>query len=312
MAYEPPLVSVILPCFNCEATLERAFASVGRQDYPAIEIIAIDDGSTDGTADILTAHEKVGVRVIRLQRNSGAAVARNAGLAAASGDYVAFLDADDEWLPGKLLRQMAVIAARPAMSFVAANASVVDCQGQIAESSYDELLPADPAAAWKVLLADTFVWTPTVLARRAAIVRTGGFDPAFVIGEDQDLWIRLALLGEVGYIGDVVAIVHEQAASLTRRSVARLLDDIVPMVRRHVAAQRHRLTDAEVKNILGRRYTRVGRNAYLEFPLRGAALIIKAMLLGYAPIENAAYLVTASPLARWAKRRVLTRKLFSQ
>lgn len=298
-----PLVSVVLPCFNAEATVRRALVSIAQQDYPSVEVIAVDDASTDRTAELLASSTRPVSRLVRLRQNRGAAAARNAGLAVARGEYVAFLDADDEWLPAKLSRQVSIIAPRPNVTFVSCNARVLDGQGRSLMPAFEDLLPTDPANAWKVLLADTFVWTPAVLARRASLEQAGGFDESLAIGEDQDLWIRLALLGEVGFIDEILAVVHERTGSLTGGNAPLLIDNTLAMVLRHVEAQRHRLSRREIREILGRRYTRIGRNAYPHLPLRGAALLVKAILRGYRPLGNMLYLMRASPVARRLKDR---------
>jgi len=281
--------------------VERALTSIARQDYPSLEVIAVDDGSRDRTVEILASHEGLVTRLLRLPQNRGAAAARNAGLSAARGEYVAFLDADDEWLPAKLSRQVSVIATRPNMTFVSCNARVLDAEGQALTPPFEDLLPADPADAWKVLLADTFVWTPTVLARRASLEETRGFDESLVIAEDQDLWIRLALLGEVAFLDEVLTIVHERPGSLSGGDARLLIDNTLAMVLRHVEAQRHRLSPREIREILGRRYTRIGRNVYAQFPLRGAVLLAKAILGSYRPLENMLFLLSASPIVRRLK-----------
>ena len=298
-----PLVSVIVPCFNVEQTVKRALVSIAQQDHPCLEVIAVDDGSTDGTASILASHGRPVTRVIRLQSNRGVAVARNAGLAVARGEYVAFLDADDEWLPSKISRQVGFISQHPKMTFVSCNARVVDQECRVGIPPFADLLPETPSDAWKALLADTFVWTPTVLARRTSLEQARGFDENLTIAEDQDLWIRLALLGEVAFIDEVLTIVHERPGSLSGTDARLLIDNTLAMVIRHIEAQRHRLTAGEIRGILGRRYTRIGRNAYPHLPFRGAALIVWAILRGYRPIENMAYLLRASPMVRWLKRR---------
>lgn len=308
MATQPPLVSVIIPCFNAENTIARAIASVRAQDYPSVEIITVDDCSADNTVKILAEQQGAGeFRYVKLDRNSGAAAARNEGLRLARGEYIAFLDADDEWLPSKLSKQMALITARPAMSFVACGAGFIEINSRELRPLYGPLAPADGPEAWRVLLAYNFVATPAVVARRSLIDRVGGFNTSLVIGEDQDLWIRLALEGEVGYVPETLLVVHEQRTGLSRRNTLRLLEDSLPMVLRHVEAQRHRLSSQEVAHILGHRYAKIGRNAYLDFPFRGATLIVKAILRGHEPLENTRYLFTASVPARWLKRRLLNR-----
>ncbi len=110
-----PLVSCIVPVYNGEAYLGAALDSILTQTWRPLEIIVVDDGSTDGSAAVAEAYGAA-VRVIK-QANAGCAVARNAGLAAATGEFVAFLDADDVWLPEKLDRQMARFEARPDLDY---------------------------------------------------------------------------------------------------------------------------------------------------------------------------------------------------
>jgi glycosyltransferase involved in cell wall biosynthesis len=108
-----PLVSVVVPVRNGERFLGEALDSVLAQDYEPVELIVVDDGSTDGSGDIAGAR---GAHVIR-QEGGGLAAARNAGLAAAQGELVAFIDADDVWLPGKLVRQVEYLLDRPDVGF---------------------------------------------------------------------------------------------------------------------------------------------------------------------------------------------------
>lgn len=299
----PLLVSVVIPCYNAGATIGRALNSVRQQTYSPTEIIVVDDCSSDDTAAVLAGEgaRDQSLQILRLPQNSGAAAARNAGIARARGQYIAFLDADDEWLPEKLALQMSVISARPEMSLVACKSRFVKLDGTIEESLYGDLEPATGPEAWRVLLAYNFIATPTVVARRQVIERVGSFDPDLVIGEDQDLWIRLALAGEVGYIDQILAIVHEQSDGLSRRSMLRILEFSMPMLSRHFEAQKHRLSHEELNHILGHRYTKLGRNAYQFFPLRGLRLLLKAVALGHERFENLAYILRASPPARWAK-----------
>ncbi|MCB0791851.1 MAG: glycosyltransferase family 2 protein, partial [Flavobacteriales bacterium] len=111
MAGTVPNVSVVVPCHNAAPWIEATLTSVLAQDWPGLEVIVVDDGSVDDSADRV-ARRFPQVRLLR-QANAGVAAARNAGLKAASGDWVAFVDADDHWLPGKLRVQMALLAANP-------------------------------------------------------------------------------------------------------------------------------------------------------------------------------------------------------
>lgn len=108
-----PLVSVIIPVFNRAHTLRRAIESVRAQEVSAWELIVVDDGSTDGSADIPASYGDLRIRTLRHDENRGAAAARNSGVSVARGRYVAFLDSDDEWLPGKLAAQLDALEGRP-------------------------------------------------------------------------------------------------------------------------------------------------------------------------------------------------------
>jgi glycosyltransferase involved in cell wall biosynthesis len=295
-----PLVSVVIPAHNSASTLKRALESVSRQSYRPLEIIVVDDASSDSTRDVL---RETGVRAIFLSENAGASAARNCGIEAASGDYIAFLDADDEWLPGKLAKQMALIAADDRMSFVACAAEQIGPDGaRIGPLHPPVRRPAVGTEAWKTLLAYTFVATPCIVTRRRAVLEVGGFNPELTIAEDQDLWIRLALYGSVGYVDEVLVRVHASPTSLTARYNPQTAALTLPVITRHIAANRHLLSRREVRHILGTRYSSFGRNAYLSGQYdQGLRFIAKAIVLGHRPVENLWYLVSASPLSRWLK-----------
>src|ERR1700742_3328257 len=126
-------ISTIIPAYNSATTIARAVDSAAAQNFDDQEIIVVNDGSTDGTAGIL---ESYGREIIAIsQPNRGRAAARNAGLAIARGEYVAFLDADDEWLASKLTKQIAVLDADPGCVLVYSDAFGVDGEGKVFRSS---------------------------------------------------------------------------------------------------------------------------------------------------------------------------------
>ena len=112
-----PLVSVVMPAYNAGPYIEQAIRSVLEQDYPNIELIVVDDGSKDGTPEAVEALFGDRVRVLR-QKNGGPAAARNLGIRASNGTLLAFLDADDVWLPGKLQAQVSYMLAHPDIGLV--------------------------------------------------------------------------------------------------------------------------------------------------------------------------------------------------
>lgn len=187
---EARLVSVVIPAWNSAATLGRAIDSVLAQTWPALEIIVVDDGSEDATGAVLAGYG-ARIRVIR-QANAGPSAARNRGIREASGDYLAFLDADDYWLPEKLARQAELLDARPELGFCSTATQVADPQGRPLR---DWSCHAGAAPLLETLFQHSAAVsgsTSGVLARRALVQEAGGFDETLRGFEDPDLWIRLA------------------------------------------------------------------------------------------------------------------------
>jgi glycosyltransferase involved in cell wall biosynthesis len=169
-----PLVSVVIPVYNGEPFLREALDSVLAQDYEPFEVVVVDDGSTDGSGAIARSYPEV--RYIR-QENQGPAVARNAGIAAARGEFLAFFDADDVMLPNKLSVQVGYLLEHPEATATLANQATI---GPPPETARD--------TAW----SDAPDVQPTsVVLRRSTILELGGFDPAVSPTDDFDLLIRL-------------------------------------------------------------------------------------------------------------------------
>lgn len=300
-----PRVSVIIPCFNAERTVRRAVQSVRRQRMADVEIIVVDDGSADAS---LAAARACGddVTVIALAANRGVSAARNAGIAAARGEFVAFLDADDEWLSGKLERQLAEMERGPALGLVATAAvSQWDHDAAPRPVFPREQRPATGPEAWRTLLQYAYVLTSSVLARTEVVRRVGGFDEGLVVAEDQDLWIRIGLVAEIGHVDEVLVLKHERPSGLSSMPLGGLRY-MIPVVLRHVEGNRHRLTPAERRRILGTRLTMEGRNAYYNGLYRpGAAMLGRAIRMGHRPLANLFFLLRHAPPARWLKRALL-------
>lgn len=281
------LVSVVMPMFNAGLTIERALNSVRAQTYVDWEAICVDDASTDDTVARVAAFDDPRVRVIRLDRNGGPARARNLGIAAAKREFVAFLDADDEWLPDKLARQVALLEADAGLALVVTDLRVTTVDGREGNSVYARQPPMPGRDAWKTLLASSFIATSAVMTRRALLDQVGGFDPDLVTGEDQDLFIRLAMAGRLHAIPDKLAVYHWMPRSYSTGHAARQARDVIAMIRRHLRRLDDRLSSAERRAILGRRYERLGANLMdVGARLHGAWLMLRAAALGRAPLHN--------------------------
>jgi glycosyltransferase involved in cell wall biosynthesis len=297
-----PLVTILIPAYNAETTIRRAIDSALAQDYPAIEIVVVDDGSMDATSDVVAGYRREEIRLLQLPRNRGEGGVLNEGIAIAKGEYIAFLDADDEWLPGKLTRQIAVLESNRKAIMATCGCWFVDSFGSRTEDF--GMSPAGVAKdqVWRALLAATCIAKPCVVARASAFKEVGLFDTTVRITADQDMWIRLALAGEVEFIDEYLTIAHDTPGSLTK--VYRKDEDkySLRVIQRHITAQREHLSVKEIRYILSERYTSLGRNIYRAGRiLRGGRLLLKAIALGGHQAENLWYLVTASPPARFVK-----------
>lgn len=200
-----PVVSCVVPVFNGEQFVAEAVASIFAQAHRPLEVIVVDDGSTDGTAGVL---DGLGGGILRVrQENQGPAAARNAGLGLARGEYIAFLDADDLWHPDKLARQLVRFRERPGL--MACFTSFRNVSG-VESADGDPLL--DPAA-WPVT-----PFSPcTLLVRREIFAEVGVFDPKLRRGEDTE-WIMRMMLRKVPYesMPDVLLDRRIHRANLTR------------------------------------------------------------------------------------------------
>jgi glycosyltransferase involved in cell wall biosynthesis len=308
-----PRVTVLIPAYNAARTIERALASVRRQNYPALEVIVVDDGSTDDTGLCVEKTAGGDLRLIRLETNRGECAAMNAGIQQARTDYIAFLDADDEWLANKLIKQLPIIEAHADMTLIACGGESIDPAGRVFDIFGSEPLPYSPRELWRGLLVNSYVIKSTVVARRTKLLEVGGFDEALAVSGDQDMWIKLASAGEAGFLPEVLVRKYEVPDSLMKRYADREAEFTLPMIRNHVSRLASRLSKRETRQILGKRYAATGRNIYgLGRYRRGAALVIRGALLGNRPLENFAYLVSASSPMMRLKRHLRRRNCSKQ
>lgn len=188
-------ISVVIPVYNGEKHIVQAVRSVWAQDYEPLEIIVVDDGSGDRTVSVVESLTDRGpLRLVR-QTHAGRSAARNRGIRESHGEWIAFLDADDFWLPDKLARQMMALE-QDRGEFAFTGTVVLDDLGNFVRNQ--------PAAVGECLLCE-LVWgtrfaTSTVIARTSLLEQSGGFDEALSIGEDWDLWLRLAFYGRVSCV----------------------------------------------------------------------------------------------------------------
>jgi glycosyltransferase involved in cell wall biosynthesis len=185
------LVSVIIPVFNGETYIVEAIESVLNQTYPSLELIVVDDGSTDDTQRILKDYHSR-LRCVS-QQNSGVSAARNYGLRLARGEYIVFLDADDVLLPTKLTNQVACLDREPDVGSVHSGWHLIDAQGEYIETV--EPWHDAPHLDLETWLIWCPFYLPAMMFRRHWLESVGGFDPTLRQAEDVDLLLRLSLMG---------------------------------------------------------------------------------------------------------------------
>ena len=261
-----PRVSVVIPTFNCERFIGRTVGSALRQTYRDFEIIVVDDGSTDGTQAVLAEYGEA-LHYIK-QANQGASAARNAALSRATGEYIAYLDADDLWHPEKLAHQVEYLDAYPSCGFVHTEVAVIDEQDSVLHARFNKETgrTVPQGKCLRYILQRSHIQTLTVLERRSAFDRAGKFDLRLPVAQDYLHWIQVALHGyEIGYLPEPLGQYRWRAGSLMS-SQRRLLGDFAKIY--EILLAEHRLEDvhgSEVRRLIDTQlYTNQRQLAYLE------------------------------------------------
>lgn len=217
-----PLVSVIIATYNYGRYITRALDSVLFQTYPNIEVVVVDDGSTDDTCSILSATYGNRISYIR-QANRGAAAARNAGISISRGEYIAFLDADDRYRPENIALKVEFLERNKQYPWVYSDWVWIDKSNRITNrGSDDRHTLASLRASGNVFfsaLKDKRLSTNVFLFERKIIADAGGFDERLTQREDYDLYLRLAYRHPIGYMHEPLVEIYPHSQSLGRRSV---------------------------------------------------------------------------------------------
>jgi glycosyltransferase involved in cell wall biosynthesis len=230
-----PTVSAVVTTYNYGRFLPDALDSVLGQSHRELEIVVVDDGSTDDTADVVGRYADRGVRYVR-RPHGGAGRARNAGLEVTSAPLVAFLDADDAWLPDRVEAGLAHLARHPELALVAAHAYA--CDEQLRPTAVVPAATREQGHMLEQLLVDNVVLNPSsVLVRRPAIEAAGGFSE-IPFGEDWDTWIEIAKRFPIGFIDRPLALVRRHSGSVSPRRGRVRVDVNRAIVERHLSAYR--------------------------------------------------------------------------
>lgn len=290
------MVSVVIPTFNRSHVLGRCLRSILAQTYRDFEVIVVDDGSKDDTESTISAIADQRIVFIQHPRNLGQAAARNTGIWAAKGRYIAFQDSDDEWLPEKLERQVKLFEASPE------NIGVV-YTGRWAAGEDGRLHIPSPKIEKREgnirasLLRGGFITSQTVMVRTESVRKVLGFDESLRHLEEWDLWIRISREVRFRYIPEPLVILHasKDGASFNQQALAQSLEAILrkhsgefaSAGRKVLAMQYYHLGNVLWRNGDTRRGTEYMLRAARAFPLNPKYTIaVVACLLGLRRFQH--------------------------
>jgi len=251
-----PKVSAIVPVYNGDRYLREAVESALKQNYPDLEIIVVDDGSTDKSGEIANQLAKDFPQQVKTvhQPNSGLVGARNTAIAHATGDLLALLDSDDIWLPNHISESVAVFEKEKAVGLVHANIILINSEGHVLNTPNNRRWSANQQEAWQqIFLRNEHVSCATAVFRRSIIDRIGGFDIDFNrLGcEDRDMWLRISAVSNVSYIDAVHAKyrIHESNMS---KSIDKMHQARMKLIYKHASEDMK-------NNVIRRAYAAVWR-----------------------------------------------------
>jgi glycosyltransferase involved in cell wall biosynthesis len=215
-----PQVSAIIPTYNRKRYVQLAIDSALTQTYPNLEVIVVDDGSTDGTEAALAGYAEK-IRYIK-QENQGESVARNVGIYASQGEYIALLDSDDLWKPDKVERQLEFLQNNPDIGLVSCHVGVINEHGTVVTGGPVHPEQKSDRVSLENLVLDSPVHASTILLHRQSLDDVGVFDTTIRYGEDWDLCLRLASKYQIGFIlGEPLTMLRTHGEAQSRYLVPK-------------------------------------------------------------------------------------------
>lgn len=278
-----PLVSVIIPTYNRCQLVQEAIDSVLVQTHPHYELIVVDDGSTDGTGDVLQTRY-AGKIIYIWQENQGESAARNYGISAARGEYIAFLDSDDLWLPEKLSRQVSVLENNPDVGAVFCQAWHIDGNGQrldLQPLGFNSV-PADFDLDTLLMRNRIPAGASTGMIRSSIFEKIGTFSQDIRYGEDWDLWLRISANSSIILIPEPLVSYRQHIKSQSYFTNAKRVDDILAdrliMLERCVTRSPEKIARQSYARAVANQYFTAGlANFLLQEPEKGKARLGKAV-----------------------------------
>jgi glycosyltransferase involved in cell wall biosynthesis len=307
MSVNGPIVSVIIPAYNAASFIGDALGSVRDQTFRDVEVVVVDDGSTDDTLRAIRRFAGQLDLTILTQANAGPAAARNRGIRRARGRYCAFLDTDDVMLPDRLRAQSAMLDSDPALGLVHTDLMTFDERGIIHRTRRAFSNPCGGMVLDQLLL-NNFITTSTVMAPKARLMEAGLFGEGRRVSEDFEFWLRMAARWKVGFIDEPLVRYRRRPGSLSDDKVlsARCALDVVEHFWRDHPQHRSNRPDV-YRQSLAAHLAAVG-HAALAQGSRGTALSYLGRSLSLYPWKRRSWkslakaiVVPSRPPARTAK-----------
>lgn len=311
-----PLVSVVIPVFNRADLIKNTLNSVRSQTYRPIEVIVVDDGSSDNTVAVVgkwsekNNEDSLLVRCV-VQENQGANTARNRGVAESTGVFIAFLDSDDRWLPDKVQKQLAVLQENEETGGVYCGLQSVNlASGDIQTVMARKYLTGDLLA--KMLIQDVSNPTSCWMVRRSCFDKVGVFDASLPARQDWDMWIRLAAEYQIGVVAEVLVEMGEHCGERVRSDPSREISAHKTIFKKYapLRAKFPFWVSLAARSAMYRRRGRV----YLHrkgFRLRAAGLQLLAILVWPLSFDSyAALLGVLLPAGFRSRLHVLWNRMF--
>lgn len=256
-----PTVSVLIPCYNGARYVEAAVRSALQQTHADLEVVVVDDGSSDASAQVLQSITDLRLRYFH-QDNRGLAATRNRLLELAAGEFVAFLDQDDLWMSERLARQLELFRGRPQLALAYADCQVIDAEGRLL-GRWSQRNRFHRGDVFEELLQVNFIPLPTV-TMRAAVCREVGPFQSYKISEEYDLFLKCAARYEVDYVEEPLACYRIHSGQFSR-NYEIALEELRTIFGWWQASERGQVAKAALRRALATAYFNAGKNAvYLD------------------------------------------------
>lgn len=298
-----PRITIVIAAYNAAGTLAETLASVAAQTYRNFELVVVDDGSVDDTPVLLARHQAMWPWLRwTCQSNAGASAARMLAIGMARGEFIAFLDSDDLWLPDKLALQMALFDRNPSTALVFTDERSFSANGNAPLSRFQQKPPAR-GRVLTTLFFGNFILNSSVVVRKDALLAAGGLNSLHRVHEGVDLWLRIAEHHELDYVDEVLVRYRVRADSIShgdllacQRRDLEIMDywtarrpDLFPADSQRIRDRRARILERMGRTLLSRGDYPAARAAYrqaIRLGLRDPGLLLRATAAHVPPLAK--------------------------